>query len=245
MTFLRQYIELTRLQLRSMRSDFAIIAMVQVGFTFGLVLGFGYIIPDISKASAAYLVTGTATQAFVTVGLVMLPQFISQAKAEGRLDYLLTLPISREAYLLGEVTVVALMALPGVALAVVFGSWYYDLSLTPDPMILPVMVLVILSLAGVGVAMAVAIPHMQVVNSLCQLIIFYVLFFSPVILPSEQLPGFLQHAADFMPTSYSADAVRATLTDLPGTDLPRSLLVMSGFAIVSLVLSSVMVRRRG
>lgn len=245
MKFLQQYFELTKLQIRTMRAEFGMIAVVQIALTLGLVIGFGYLIPDISKASATYLVTGTATQAFVTVALVMLPQFISQAKEEGRLDYLLTLPISREAYLLAEVTIVAFMAIPGVILALAFGSWYYDLSLTADPTFLLVTVLAIFSLAGVGAALALVIPHVQVVNGICQLIIFYVLFFSPVLLPASQLPAFLQHTAQFMPPTYSADAVRATLTNLPNTDLTRSLLVMAGFAVGSLVLSAVTIRRRG
>jgi ABC-2 type transport system permease protein len=240
-----QYAELLKLQLRTMRTDIITISVIQVALTGGLVLGFGYIIPDISDISATYLVTGTATQSFVTIGLVMLPQFLSQAKADGRLDYMLTLPISREAYLLSQVTVVGVVALPGVAFAVLIGDWKYGLSLTPDPMMVPVMLLAVLSLAGVGVAMAVLIPQMQVTNAITQLIIFYVLFFSPVILPKEQLPAFLRHAADFMPPSYAADAVRATLTDLPGTHLGRSLIVMASFAVASLGLASTAVRRRG
>jgi ABC-2 type transport system permease protein len=240
-----QYAQLVGLQLRAMRQELVFIAIIQVALTAGLVLGFGYIIPDISRLSATYLVTGTATQSFVTVGLVMLPQFLSQAKAEGRFDYMMTLPIAREAYLLAQVTVVGIAALPGVALALAFGDWHYGLSLSPDPLVVLVMVLAVLSLAGVGVALAVIVPHQQAVNAITQLIIFYVLFFAPVILPASQLPAFLRHTADFMPPSYAADAVRATLTDLPGTHLGRSLAVMSAFAVVSLAMASLAVRRRG
>ncbi len=245
MSFARQFLELSKFQLRAMRQEVIFIMLVQGALTCGLVLGFGYIIPDVSKLSATYLVTGTATQAFVTVGLVMLPQFLAQARDDGRLEYMLTLPISREAYLLAQVCVVGLMALPGVIFAVLLGSWHYGLSLNADPMIVPVVLLAVFSLAGVGVAMAVLIPHQQVTNALTQLIIFYVLFFSPVILPVEQLPALLRHTADFMPTTYAADAVRASLTDLPGTHLWRSAGIMTGLAAASLVLSAITVRRRG
>jgi ABC-2 type transport system permease protein len=241
----RQYFELVNFQLRSMRAEFAFIAMIQVVLTLGLVLGFGYIIPDISETSATYLVTGAATQSFVIVGLVMLPQFIAQAKDDGRLDYFMTLPIMRELYLLAQLTVVAILAIPGTAIAVVFGAWHYGFSLQVDPLVIPVMLLAVLSLAGVGVALAVAIPHVQIVNAISQLVIFYVLFFAPVLLPKEQLPVILQHTADFMPPTYAADAVRASLTSLPGTHLARSLLVMSGFAAASMALGSLMIRRRG
>lgn len=245
MTWLTQYRNLVSMQLRSMRNELWFAAMIQVVLSLGLVIGFGFLIPDVSETTALFLVTGTATQAFVTIGLVMLPQLLAQAKEAGRIEYFLTLPISREAYLLALVTVVAMMALPAVAFTVVLGAWHYDLSFTFEPAFLAVALLAVFSLAGVGVAMAVYSPHQQVTNALTQLIIFYVLFFAPVLLPKQQLPELLQFTSNFAPPTYAADGVRATLTDLPGTHLARSLLAMGGFAAGSLVLSSVAMRRRG
>ena len=48
-----------------------------------------------------------------------------------------------------------------------------------------------------------------------------------------------------MPPTYTADAMRGALTDLPGTDLARSLWVMGGFTLGSLGLSAAAIRRRG
>ena len=245
MTAIRQYGDLVSLQLRSMRNDTILISIIHIALSVGLVLGMGYLIPDISEGTALFLVTGTATQAFVTTGLVMLPQILSQSKDDGRLEYFLTLPISREAYLLALITVVAIMSFPAVAFALIFGAWHYDLSLGVDPAFALVMGLSVLSLAGVGVAMAVYMPHQQVTNALTQLIIFYVLFFSPVILPSSQLPGFLQHTAKLAPPTYAADGVRATLTEIPGTNLAQDLWVMGAFAVASIALSAIAIRRRG
>ena len=245
MTWFTQYRDLVSMHLRSMRNELWFAAMIQIVLSVGLVIGFGFLIPDVSDTTALFLVTGTATQAFVTIGLVMLPQLLAQAKEAGRIEYFLTLPISREAYLLALVTVVALMALPAVAFTVVLGAWHYDISFTFEPAFIAVALLAVFSLAGVGVAMAVYSPHQQVTNAMTQLIIFYVLFFAPVLLPKEQLPELLQFTSNFAPPTYAADGVRATLTDLPGTHLARSLWVMSGFAAGSLVLSAVAMRRRG
>lgn len=245
MTAIRQYRDLTAMQLLSMRDEMWFIAILQVALSLGLVVGFGYLIPDITDATAAFMITGTATQAIVTVGLVMLPQMLAQSKEEGRMEYFLTMPISREAYLASLVTVVAATALPGVAFCVLFGAWHYGIDLQFDPRFLLVMALGVISLAGVGVAMAVYSPHQQVTNALTQLIIFFVLFFSPVLMPAEQLPWLLQQTAHLAPPTYTADAVRATLTELPGTHLGRSLLMMTGFAAASLGLSAAAIRRRG
>jgi len=84
-TPIRQYVDLLSVQLRSMRDEVWFVAILQLALSLGLVLGMGYLIPDVSEVTAMYLVTGTATQAFVTVGLVMLPQNLSQARAQGRM----------------------------------------------------------------------------------------------------------------------------------------------------------------
>ena len=245
MTAVRQYKDLVSLQMRSMRGDNVFIALIHVALTLGLVLGMGYLIPNITESTALFLVTGTATQAFVTTGLVMLPQMLAQSKEDGRLEYFLTLPISREAYLLSLITMVAVTSLPAVAFCLAFGAWHYDLSLSMDPAFLVVMLLAVLSLAGVGVAMAVYMPHLQVTNALTQLIIFYVLFFSPVLLPASQLPEILQQTAKLAPPTYAADGVRATLTNLSGTNLAKDLSLMTVFAVASIALSAFAIRRRG
>ncbi|WP_322818883.1 ABC transporter permease [Tepidiforma sp.] len=245
MNFLRQYRDLVSMELRSMRAEVPIIAAVQIGFMVGFVFGFGYLIPEVSDATAAYIVTGTATQGVVTIGLVMLPQLLAQSKHDGRLDYYLAMPISREAYLLALVTVTAVMALPAVALCLALGALRYDIALDLHPLLPAALLLGIGSLAGVGIAMATYAPHQQVTNALTQLIIFYVLFFAPVLMPREQLPGFLRETARIAPPTYVADAIRATATNLSGTHLGTSLVAMTAFAAASLLLSAIAIRRRG
>ena len=61
MTAIRQYRDLVSVQLRSMRDDVLMISVIQIALAVGLVLGMGYLIPDISEASALFLVTGAAT----------------------------------------------------------------------------------------------------------------------------------------------------------------------------------------
>ena len=88
-------------------------------------------------------------------------------------------------------------------------------------------------------------PYPQITNMLTQLTIFYVLLFAPVLIPKEYLPSLLQHVAVYLPPTYVADGMRASLTDLPGTHLARSLAVMAGFGALSVAISSVIIRRRG
>jgi len=245
MTAIRQYADLVMLHLRMTRQFIIVISVINLAFSVGLVALFSYLFPDVPGTTARLLVAGTATQMVVTIGLVVLPQYLSEAKHEGRMEFFFTLPISREAYLLSLVTIAVFHAIPALVFSVLIGTWRYDLSLSVSPWVLLVVPLAVLSLAGMGIALAVISPHMQLTNAITQLIIFYVLFFAPVLMPKEQLPAVLQHTADFLPPTYAANAFRATVTDLPGTHLFRSLLVMAGFGAGSLALAATSVRRRG
>jgi ABC-2 type transport system permease protein len=245
MNYLTQLFELTKMTLLSQRQGVAFLVMVQVVLTIGLVLGYGYLIPNISETAALYVTTGAATNAIVTTGLVMLPQMLAEAKHQGRLEFMLTLPISREVYLLSQILATIIFAAPGTILAVAFGAWHYDLSLDIHPLVPVVILLGIASLAGVGVTVVILSSHFQVTNAITQLVIFYVVFFAPILLPKEQLPELLQAASTVMPPTYAADAMRASLTDLPGTALYRDLVVLTGFAAASLALSAASIRRRG
>ena len=240
-----QFLHLTRLHLQMNRTDLGMVIIIQLAFSIGFVLGFGYLIPDIQKNTAAFITIGTATQNLVIIGCVMLPQMLAQGKREGRLEYFLALPISREAYLLANVAMAAIYAIPGAAFAVLLGAWRYDLDLQVSIVVLAVVPLAIFSLAGVGIAMAVFMRSPEAVNATTQLVIFYVIFFAPVMIPREQLPDILQATARFLPPTYAADAMRATLTDLPGTHLGRSLAALTGFAVLSVAGASLSIRRRG
>ncbi len=244
MSLLTQYLTLTKMQYQMWRYFTPFIVMVQLAFTFGMVLGYGYLIPDISDRGALYLTTGAATQALITIGLIGLPQHMAESKAFGRLEYFLTLPISREIYLLSIVTMVALISLPGMVISIIFGAWHYDLSLQVSAWVLVVGPLGVLCLSGFGIAIAILSPHQQLTNAITQLMIFYALLFAPVMIPEDQLPDVLNTVAIIFPTTYVADAVRGALSDIPGTHLARSMATMVLFSFISVGLAAAAIRRR-
>lgn len=244
MKFAREFWYMLRLHLLMHRGFIWIMGIVSMAFPVGFVLGMNYLVPDLTTSTATYITIGSATQASITLALIGLPQMVAESRHFGRIDYFMSLPVSREAFLLAMTAEAMMLAVPGIILALVLGGWYYDLSLHFDPLVIAVVLLSMLSMAGVGMAMAILVPYMQLVNALTQLLIFYFIFFSPVLLPAEQLPEVLQWTAKLLPPGYAADAMRATLTDLPNTNLGQSMAAMAVFSVVSLSLSAIAIRRR-
>jgi len=222
---------------------FIIVAQFFTGI--GTVIGLGYLMPDIDSQTAMFLVTGGPTLTLITLGLVMVPQMVAQAKSQGMLDYMRSFPVPRMAYLAADLTIWLLSTLPGVILALVVGSLRYDFELQFSPLIVPAFTLVVLMATSVGYAIALLTPKAELVNVLTNLIIFSLFLFSPVNFPVERLPNWLETIHRFLPVKYAADAVRGALVPGYSDSLGLALAVLSAWCLVGLVINYRVATRRG
>jgi ABC-2 type transport system permease protein len=222
-----------------------LIVVVQGLLAAGIVVGFGLIIPDIDDATALFLATGTPTVLLMTLGLVIVPQGVSRARVDGTFDFQRTLPVPRPLQLAADLIVWLLIGLPSVAVAVAVAELRFDLTLSYDwPALVATVLLVTLTASSVGYAIAVILPP-QVAQLLTQVLVFFVMLFSPVTFVATQLPAWFQAVHDWLPVRPAADLVRAGLAAEEYTATARDLVVVVGWCIVGLVLSLRALARRG
>lgn len=225
-----------------------ILPFVIVGQFFtgiGTVIGLGYMMPGIDSQTAMFLVTGGPTLTLITLGLVLVPQMIAQAKSGGALDYMRAFPVPRMAYMAADLTIWLFATLPGVILALVVGSWRYDFNLQFSFLILPVFILVVLMATSVGYAIALLLPKAELVSVLTNLIIFSLFLFSPINFPAERLPGWLEYIHRFLPVKYAADAVRGALVPGYSDGMGTALVVLGAWCLFGLVVNYIASTRRG
>ncbi len=226
---------LLRWQALRMKPALPFVVVAQFFTGLGTVIGFGYIMPEIDSVSAGFLVTGAATLSLTTLGLVLVPQFVAAAKAEGSFEYMWSLPIPRMAYLTADLTIWMAATLPGVIVALIVGSLKYDFTLQFNPLAIPVLLLIVLTATSVGQAIALVSPKPELVNVLTNLIIFGMFLFSPINFPVERLPDWLATIHRVLPVMYAADAVRATLIPDYANDLQLALVVLAIWCALGLV----------
>ncbi|WP_066464530.1 ABC transporter permease [Sanguibacter suarezii] len=244
MTALRQYGLLTQWQLRRQSASLPILVVVQALLAVGTVLGFGIIMGEMSGTAALFLATGAPTVTLITVGLVMAPQMLSQAKTEGSSAWMMTLPVPRLAFLAADLTVWTLVALPGTLLALLAGVARYDIELSIAAWALPAAVLVSLTAAAVGYAMAAVLPP-TIAQLMTQLLIFAILLFSPITFPADRLPDWLADLHRVLPVEPMAELVRAGLAQDTFTVPASSVAVLVAWCAGSVALAAVALRRRG
>lgn len=243
MPMLRSYRLLVRWQALRLKSFLPMAIVVQVLFAFGIVVGYPLLFPEIDERTILFLATGAPAITLITMGLVALPQVVAQAKLQGTLDYMRSLPVPRMVYLMADLTVWLAIVLPGVAFAVVVGTWAFDLALSVSLAIVPAVLLVATTAAAVGYAMATLLPPM-IAMLLTQVLVIGVLVFSPINFPAERLPDWLQSIHAVLPVQAMGEVIRGSLAaeTFPLTMGPFVLL--ASWCVVSLGASYLTLRRR-
>jgi ABC-2 type transport system permease protein len=239
------YTTLLRWQLAQIGPLLPLVVVVQALMAAGLVVGFGFLIPDIDGPTALRLSTGAPTILLLTVGLVIVPQSVAQSRLDGTFTYLRALPAPRPLLLLAQLTVWSLIALPSVAVAVGVAALRFELTFAFDwPLLVASAVLVTVTATAVGYMVAVTLPPL-LAQLVSQVLVFFVLLFSPITFAASQLPPWFQRVHDVLPIRPAADLVRAGLAADTYPAQGSDLLVLLVWCVVGLGLSvRALVRRR-
>ncbi|NED97056.1 ABC transporter permease [Phytoactinopolyspora alkaliphila] len=221
-----------------------LVIVVQALLAAGIIIGFGFLIPDIDTHSAQFLSTGAPTVLVMIIGLVMVPQGVAQARTSGTFTYLRALPVPRPLLLLADLTVWLAVALPGVVVAVVVAQLRYGFSYTFDwPLLVAASVLTAVMATAVGYAIAVLLPPL-LAQLATQVLVFFVLLFSPITFPLSQLPAWFQSVHDVLPFRPAGDMLRAGLLSDSYTASWQDLAVLLIWCVIGLVISVCALVRR-
>jgi ABC-2 type transport system permease protein len=219
--------------------------VVQIFTGVGMVIGLGFLMPEIDPTSALFLATGAPTLTLVTLGLVAVPQMVAQAKAQGAFDYMWSLPVPRMAFVAADLTIWLSSVLPGLILALLVGSQRYGFALQISLLVVPAFLLVALMATTVGYAIAHLSPKPELVAVITNFIIFCLFLFSPINYPLERLPRWLADLHRVLPVKYAADVVRGTLAKGYSDGLPLGFAVLGVWFVAALgVTYALVVRQR-
>ncbi|MCX7521852.1 ABC transporter permease [Microbacterium sp. STN6] len=164
----------------------------------------------------------------------------------GTLERLLSMPLGKGDFILGYTLAFGLLAIVQSALAVGFATWVCGLTIDGSLWLLLAVALVdaVLGTTLGLLASAFANTEFQVVQFMPALV-FPQILLGGIFLPRDQLPQVLRVISDWLPLSHAIDALNAVARDTH--DAPwvgGQLLIIAGFAVGSIVVGSVTLRRR-
>jgi ABC-2 type transport system permease protein len=241
---LRSYFLLVRWQGLRSKGFLPFAIVIQGLFSLGIVVGLPLLFPQMDESTILYLATGAPAITLITMGLVAVPQMVAQAKTEGTLDYMRTLPIPRVVYLLADLTVQLAIVLPGVVFGVVIATLWFDLPLAPSPLVVPSVILVVLTATAVGYGMAAILPPLMA-NLMSQVLVVLVFMFSPLNFPADRMPDWLAALHSVLPIQAMGEVLRGSLAPASFPLTPGPYAMLAVWAVGAFAVTWRILARRG
>jgi len=130
----------------------------------------------------------------------------------GFLKEVLVAPISRTSVAVGKAMGGATIAsVQGVLMLAFIPFAHVDISVSRGFMLVGLMLLLSLTLTSVGLLIASRIRSMEAFQAVMNLLMFPLVFISPIMFPVEQLPTWLGTIVKINPVSYGVDAIRQSV----------------------------------
>jgi ABC-2 type transport system permease protein len=240
---LRSYRLLVVWQARRMKGFLPLGIVVQTLLALGIMAGYPLLFPAMDRTTILYIATGGPAVSLITIGLVAVPQLVSQAKTEGTLDYIRALPIPRLVYLLADLTVWLVCVVPGVVFSVLVASIRFGLDLEVSILVVPAVLLVVLTATSVGYALASLLPPM-LAQMLSQVLVVFILMFSPLNFPADRMPDWLAAIHSVLPIQAMGEAMRGTLASNAFPVTTGAFLLLGAWCVVSFAASGLVMTRR-
>jgi len=166
-------------------------------------------------------------------------------RTSGTLERLLTTPLRKAELLFGYEIAFGLVALLQAVLVVTFAVYVCGLDIDGSLWVVGGMA-VLNALMGTALgllASAFARTEFQAVQFM-PVFVFPQMALGGVFMPRSQMPDVLSAISNWLPLSYSIEAVQRATTGITGWDLNRPLLVLVGVALLALLLGSLTLPRR-
>jgi ABC-2 type transport system permease protein len=210
---LRQYVLVIRVLLAEYRRTW--FGQVFIGFL--VPIGLAFFLKAIGNVTtterAIFLLGGNLATSIAFGPTSFLILKVGWAKQFHEFDYWVALPLPKLTLLFGLVSVAFAFALPGIVGIYVFENLFFGLSFTNILLVLPLIPLGVLSIASLGALLGCHAPNGQTASNMSNMVIVFVGFLSPMMIPASVLPLPLRIISIFVPTTYVADAFRAILAN--------------------------------
>ena len=244
MSTLRSYALLVRWTGLRQKTFLPFAIIIQGLFSLGIVIGYPLLFPQIDARTILFIATAAPSITLITMGLVAVPQLVAQARTEGSLDYMRSLPIPRVVYLLADLTVQLLTVLPGVVFGILVATWHFGLPIEVSPWVVPAVILVVLTATSVGYAIACVLPPL-VANLMSQVLVVLVFMFSPLQFPADRLPDWLAAIHRVLPIQAMGEVMRGTLAPAAFPVTAGSFVLLGAWTMVTFGVSWRVLARRG
>lgn len=241
----QSYRSMLRFDVTNLRASLVFLLVIQIMMGAGMAYMYGFYLGDLPPQAQLYVVTGIPALALIPLGMIWVPSLIGQHKLRDTYDFLWSMPVPRVVSAASVFTTFTVLAIPGMVVALWVATVRYDVVLSVSPLIVPAVILSSLMATSVGFALGHVIPDPRVTNLVTNVLVFFVLLFSPLVVPIELYPDWLAALHRVLPFYPMATVIRAALTTDLVADVGRAYLVLASWTLGAWIAAALVVGRRG
>ncbi len=215
-------------------------------YMLGLGYGLGAMVPDIGGMPyIAFLAAGTVcSSTMMSASFEAMYSGFSRMHVQKTWEAILNAPVTLDDVVLGEAVWAASKSLlSGMAVLVV--AWALGLVASSLALlVIPLVLLTGLTFASLGLIMTALSPSYDFFMYYFTLVITPMVLISGVFFPLEQLPAWLQSAAQALPLAHAVSIARPIMNGMAPAGVMTHLLVLAAYAVAGFYIALVLTRRR-
>ncbi|HET9664861.1 MAG TPA: ABC transporter permease [Burkholderiales bacterium] len=215
-------------------------------YMLGLGYGLGAMLPEVGGMPyIAFLAAGTVcSSTMMSASFEAMYSGFSRMHVQKTWDAILNAPLTLDDVVLGEVVWAASKSfLSGMAVLMV--AWALGLVTSLLALlVLPLVLLTGLAFAGLGLIMTALSPSYDFFMYYFTLVITPMMLVCGVFFPLDQLPGWLQGAAQVLPLTHAVSIARPLMNGALPDALATHVLGLAAYAIAGFYIALVLTRRR-
>lgn len=187
-----------------------IFSLTQAFLSLAVVFGIALMTETKTKPEAIFLASGAMTLGIIAVGCVLSAQIINTAKVEGVIKYQRTFPVKRSLILLSDLLIWSIASIPGIFMSHFASYMRFGFGAKLNFQNILVLMLIQICMISIGFSIAYLFTA-NVMGLVTQIIMIGGLLFSPILFPSNRLPGWLRLVYDNLPFVPASQLIRSLL----------------------------------
>ena len=217
-------------------ASFAIVAtLFSMIIPLGIILMISMMPMKITNAAAILYISGNFMTSISNMCIVTLAQILVGIRMKNGFEHFATLPIFTASPMLGTFLSFFLTTLPSLIIMPILGVLLFKITFVVSFWLILVVVLTMITMIGIGAVLGTFSEDYQKTQTLSMVVMFFVMFGTPVYYPLEALPFVVRIFQRLLPFSYSLESMRLLMVNPSLNSIViRDIIVLSVWMVVSL-----------
>jgi ABC-2 type transport system permease protein len=202
-------------------------------------------VPEAKANYFQFVAPGIIAMVVMMALMTGLPHAISYEKDIGTLDGMLAAPISRLSIILGKVMAQTIRGMTQGLIILLLAMILFGVVIQGSILlVIALIILTVFSFVGLGILITSFTDKEETATMVMMTLMFPMMFLSGVFFPLQQMPGYMQTFAHFLPLTYATTALRKVM--VLGADVSSvatEITILVGFGVILLVIAVPMFKR--